>query len=174
MLKESVKVERADIDSKETRSLIKDLLDTCKANFEDAAGLSAVQIGVLKRVFVVKRTDLEDEYRDQWEVMINPNIKILDKKESLIWEGCLSINTGENRLYGPVYRPKKVRIEYYDQKGNKRSLDADGFFSHLIQHELDHLNGILFLSHVENPANIWKEDEFDKYLKENRQYPPIV
>src|SRR5690606_24250346 len=99
-------------------------------------GLSAVQIGELKRMYVIKRMDLEDidedddEQNSQYEVLINPQIKVKTKKNSTEWEGCMSINTNNRRLFGPVNRDREIEVEYLDLEGNKRKLRAKNFFSH--------------------------------------------
>jgi len=163
------------------KALIKDLVDTCKANIDGTAGLSAPQIGVGLRVCVCRRTDLEDLEENPklsksqlWEVMINPEIVKLGTRASYYWEGCLSIGTGPNALFGPVARPDLVKISYTSKNGSKQKLSAKGYFSHIIQHEIDHLNGILFLRYISNPKNIWKIVNLDKYLKEHDKYPPIL
>src|SRR5690606_1621578 len=137
------------------------------AHKDAAAGLSAVQIGELYRIFIVKRVDLPQS--DQLEIMINPIITFESQQKSLEWEGCMSINSDNQRLYGPVQRSKTVEVAYFNEKAEKKKLKATEFFSHLIQHELDHLNGILFLSYVKNPKNIWKEEDLDAYIDKHRE-----
>ncbi len=166
-----------EIPSKEIQDLAKDLLETCLKHKEEAAGLSTVQLGVLKRMYVVKRVDLETIEKggvDQWEVLINPKIIKQSKETTSEWEGCMSISSDDNRLFGPVERSKVAEIEYLDLNGNKNKLTAKNFFAHLILHEQDHLEGKLFLSYVKNPKNIWKEDDLDKYLKEFKKFPKVA
>jgi peptide deformylase len=167
-----------DLKSKETLQVIEDLLDTCKANKSIAAGLSAPQIDYDLAICVCRRVDLEENNKkvasnDLWEIMINPKIINKSEKESLFWEGCLSIGKGKKLIYGPVYRPDQVEVEYLDISGKKKTLSGTGFFSHLIQHELDHLEGKLFLSYVSNPDNLWLSSDLDKYLDQNGTYPTI-
>lgn len=172
LLKRSVSIDKSEIASSEVQSLIDDLFDTCEYYEEEAAGLSAVQIGTLKRVFLVRRVDIDRELEQPiWEEMINPEIENIDSSLSTEWEGCMSINRKGEKLFGPVKRPRKIKVTYTDREGNQKSLEADGFFSHLIQHELDHLNGTLFLKYVENPENIWREKELDRYLREHNSFP---
>ncbi len=165
---------------KDVKNLAQDLLDTCKHYIKEAAGLSAVQLGILKRIFIIRRLDLEEQGRGKkrvtkakWEIVINPELAILDEKKSFEWEGCMSINIDGKRLYGPVARPKRIKLNYYDLNGKSKELIAEDFFAHLIQHEMDHLNGILFLSHIADPRNLWNEAQLDKYIEDNNSMPPI-
>lgn len=170
-----------DIDSEETKSIVKDLLDTCMSNKDGTAGLSAPQISYSKRICVCRRIDLEEKHgegsvKDEhlWEVMINPIITNISDEKSTFWEACLSIGEGNNKLFGPVSRPLDVTIKYTSPSGEEKQLSGTEFFSHVIQHELDHLDGILFLTYVTNPENIWPEPEFESYINETGDYPPIV
>lgn len=177
LLKKSKDIDPKDLLSRETQDLIKDLLDTCDSEKEGTAGLSAVQIGVLKRVFIARRVDLEmdaDSDDPIWEVMINPEIFVLNEKPVEMWEGCLSIGKGDERLFGPVSRPKQIEVKYLDEKGNSKSLVAKDYMAHVVLHEYDHLEGTLFLSYIDNPENIWKSGELDGYLDEHDHYPPVL
>lgn len=171
----SASLSKKEIGSRETKQLIQDLLDICKKEAENSAGLSAVQIGVLKKIYVVRRFDKESDTDEDpiWEVMINPEVTLLGKTKSCYWEGCMSVGIGEDRLFGPVTRQKRIRVKYLDQNGKAQKLDAEGFFAHVIQHEQDHLEGILFLKYIQNPKNIWKSKDLDKYLEENEGYPEV-
>ena len=111
--------------------LLDDMRDTVTK--EDGAGLAAPQIGVLRRIAVVV---VEEGYFE----LINPVI-VSQKGEQTGWEGCLSVRGKQ----GVVSRPMKVKIIYYDRNGEKQSLQAKGFFAKAICHELDHLDGILYI-----------------------------
>ena len=118
--------------------LLDDMRDTVTK--EDGAGLAAPQIGVLRRIAVVV---VEEGYFE----LINPVI-VSQKGEQTGWEGCLSVR-GKN---GVVSRPMKVKISYYDRNGEKKLLQAKGFFARAICHELDHLDGVLYIdkaTHIE-------------------------
>jgi len=163
------------ISSGSIQDLAKNLVDTIKAHEGSAAGLSGVQIGDLRRIFVVK--DLSKSEFDEnpnYIVMINPEITEVTEEIGTEWEGCMSINSGDQRLFGPVDRPYGVRVEYTNLNGDKKTIEAEGFFSHLLQHEIDHLEGRLFLSYISNPKNIWKEDQLDSFIKANNKFPPVV
>ena len=111
--------------------LLDDMKDTVKK--EQGAGLAAPQVGVLRRVAVV---DVEEGYFE----LINPVITS-QKGEQMGWEGCLSVR-GKS---GVVSRPMKVTVCFQDRKGEKYVLKAKGFFARAICHELDHLDGVLYI-----------------------------
>ena len=118
--------------------LLDDMKDTVKK--EQGAGLAAPQVGILRRVAVV---DVEEGYFE----FINPVI-LQQKGEQTGWEGCLSVR-GKS---GVVSRPMKVTLSYQDRTGEKHILKAKGFFARAICHELDHLDGVLYIdkaSHIE-------------------------
>ena len=118
--------------------LLDDMKDTVKK--EQGAGLAAPQVGVLRRVVVV---DVEEGYFE----FINPVI-VQQKGEQNGWEGCLSVR-GKS---GIVSRPMKVKLVFQDRNGEKYILQAKGFFARAICHELDHLDGVLYIdkaSHIE-------------------------
>lgn len=163
-----------DIKQAKIQKLIDDMLDTCIAKSDKAAGLSAPQVGEPLRISICRRFDLSED-SDEWEVMINPELISESSDTSVVWEGCLSIGVGAKALYGPVIRPKKVRVRYQDREGQTKELDGENYFSHVIQHEIDHLNGILFLKHIKNPdKNIWTSKELDNYIAEYNGFPDAV
>ena len=112
-------------------TLLEDMKDTVKK--EEGAGLAAPQVGVLRRVVVV---DVPEGYFE----FINPVI-LSQKGEQSGWEGCLSVK-GKS---GIVSRPMKVKLSYQDRNGDKYLLQAKGFFARAICHELDHLDGVLYI-----------------------------
>jgi peptide deformylase len=168
-----------DFASDEIKALAQDLLETCLDKEDITAGLSAPQIGVNQQVCVCRRMDLEEAAKGEiekdklWEVLINPKITFSSKKQSAYWEGCLSVGVGDDGLYGPVRRPDLVKIEYKDIDGNNKSLDCEGFFAHIVQHELDHLNGIIFLKYIDDPQSIWKCKDLDNYFNKHGEYPDV-
>lgn len=168
-----------DINDPKVQALIKNLLDTCKEKENITAGLSAPQIGENLRVCVCRRMDLEELSEtplpdDQiWQVFINPVITKTSAKQSSYWEGCLSVGEGINGLWGPVARPDSIDIEFTNPENIKMKLKCEGFFSHIVQHELDHLDGKIFLRYVTDPGMIWKSSDLDKYYEEHQEYPPI-
>jgi peptide deformylase len=119
--------------------LLDDMKDTVKK--EQGAGLAAPQVGILRRVVVV---DVEEGYFE----FINPVI-LSQKGEQSGWEGCLSVR-GKS---GVVSRPMKVTLCYQDRNGEKHVLKAKGFFARAICHELDHLDGILYIDKATKMEN---------------------
>ena len=118
--------------------LLDDMKDTVKK--EQGAGLAAPQVGILRRVVVV---DVEEGYFE----FVNPVI-LKQSGEQNGWEGCLSVKGKQ----GIVSRPMKVKLAYQDRNGEKYLLQAKGFFARAICHELDHLDGILYIdkaTHIE-------------------------
>jgi len=127
-------------------------------------GLAANQVSILNRMFVMdvdpniwtytnegaNVLEIESAYRDGQEstpnplVMINPEIVKSSEQKSVYLEGCLSLP----QQYGDVERPAHVTVEYIDVDGNKQVMEASGLESHCIQHELDHLNGVLFIDYL--------------------------
>lgn len=172
LLTKSKEISIDEIDSKENQELYQDLFDTAKQKGLNSVGLSAVQIGVLKRVFVAK-INLKDKKksRAEWHLFINPTVTYNSTDTSTMWEGCLSVGTGKKQLFGPVSRPNEITLEYFDSEGKRKSLTTHAYGSHLIQHEMDHLNGVLFLTYINDPRNIWQSGELDKYLSKYGEYP---
>ena len=119
--------------------LMDDMLDTMYA--APGIGLAAPQVGVLRRFFVVDVG--EDDARDP-RFFINPEIVSRSETMSVYEEGCLSLP----KQFGDVERADSISLRYKDRTGTARSLDADGMLARCIQHELDHLDGILFVDHL--------------------------
>jgi peptide deformylase len=130
-------IERVDA---ETKRLAQDMLDT----MYDAPGigLAAVQIGVERRMLVID-VSREDEERTPL-VFINPEILTSSDDRSVYEEGCLSIPD----YYAEVERPAKVTVKYIDRDGMDQMVEAEGLLATCLQHEIDHLNGVLFIDHI--------------------------
>jgi peptide deformylase len=120
----------------ETLKLVKDMLETCKQ--ANGIGLAAPQIGQSIRLCVIDLSHMGIEPF----ALVNPKIKKKSWKKIEMEEGCLSIPG----VYGIVKRPEKITVEAQNLKGEKNKLDADGMLARVIQHEIDHLDGILFTS----------------------------
>ncbi|MGI9449159.1 MAG: peptide deformylase [Geminicoccaceae bacterium] len=119
--------------------LLDDMLETMYA--APGIGLAAPQVGVLKRFFVV---DVSGEEDKKPLFMINPEIIERSDTKSIYEEGCLSLP----KQFGDVERSDKIRLRYQDRHGEKQDLEADGMLARCIQHEVDHLDGILFIDHL--------------------------
>lgn len=120
------------------RTLMDDMVETMYA--ADGIGLAAIQIGVDKRVIVM---DLS-ENRDAPRYFVNPVITPLTEETKPYNEGCLSIP----EVYEQIERPARVKVEYLDYDGNKREEIAEDLFAVCIQHEMDHLEGVLFIDYL--------------------------
>ena len=125
----------------EVRQLASDMLETMYA--APGVGLAAPQVGVLKRLLVMDCTD-KDEDEKQPMVLINPELSWTSDVESTYEEGCLSIP----EIYGDVTRPDAVRVRFMDLEGQEREEAFDGLWATCVQHEIDHLNGKLFIDYL--------------------------
>jgi peptide deformylase len=110
---------------------------------EISAALSAVQIGVLERVIIV-RSDLDDKSARDFTALINPEIIKYEGKIVKDFEGCLSVSG----IYGKVPRHSKIRVKALNIEGQEVRFKADDFLAYVIQHEIDHTNGIVFIDHI--------------------------
>ncbi len=143
------KTEKVTDFGKETQDIIKNLKDTVDAAEDpEGAGLSANQIGVPKQICVVRNfiqdpLNPEDQFFKE-TVMINPKITSKSSEKEVDWEGCLSVPD----TYGKVSRSIQIKVEYQDEEGKPQKIKAQDFFARVIQHEIDHLDGILFTSKV--------------------------
>ena len=127
-----------DIDKiKELQDLIKEMTETM---FEkDGAGLAAPQIGKNIRLVIINQND-------QAVVMINPEITKKSWAREVDQEGCLSVVNDKNEIYYlPVSRHKKVNCQYFNEAGEKKKIKAENLLARVLQHEIDHLDGILFI-----------------------------
>ena len=138
------------------------LLDDMAETMYDAPGigLAGPQVGELKRLIVMD-CSRDDEKSELWQ-MINPEVIELSEDNTSLEEGCLSIpgHTAE------VSRPDWIKLRFTDIKGKEQQIKAEGLLAACIQHEIDHLNGILFIDHISKLKRdiIWR-----KVLKEARQ-----
>ncbi len=121
------------------KRLMDDMLETMYA--APGIGLAAPQVGVLKRFFVVDVG--EDDARDP-RFFINPEITERSEAKAVYEEGCLSLP----KHYADVERAEAISLRYLDRNGTERTLDTDGMLARCIQHEMDHLDGILFVDHL--------------------------
>ena len=140
----------------ELRELVGDLLDTMRAN--DGAGLAAIQIGVLLRVVVFEVTE-NPRYPDApavpLTVLVNPQLELLDDERELGWEGCLSVPG----MRGLVPRYKRLRYRGFDELGGAIDRTVEGFHARVVQHECDHLDGILYPQRIEDLTAFGFQDE---------------
>ena len=120
--------------------LINDLFETMYKS--KGIGLAAVQVGILKRILVIDVSN--QDKKNEPMTFINPVIKKVSEETSIYEEGCLSV-PGQ---FAEIERPNMCDIEYLDYTGNKKLLKADSLLATCIQHEMDHLEGILFIDYL--------------------------
>lgn len=136
----------ADLQDKDgLTKLISDMKETLQA--ADGCGLAAPQVGVNQRVVIVDGSDLTDTYdylKDFRRVMINPVVLEESKETCEFSEGCLSVPG----IYAEVVRPARIKVEYYDENFEKVVEEFDRFACRMVQHELSHLEGNLFVDNV--------------------------
>ena len=133
----SLTVEKVD---REIKTLMNDMLDTMYA--APGIGLAAIQVGIPKRVIVL---DIEQKEGKKNPIfLINPKIIKKSENKSTYEEGCLSV-PGQ---FAEIDRPDKCHVKYLDYHGNKKEINAEGMLATCIQHEMDHLEGILFIDYL--------------------------
>jgi peptide deformylase len=141
----------------ELDSLIQDLFDTMRV--EDGAGIAAPQIGVLKRVVIFGVESDNPRYPGRGfvptTILINPVITPLDREMDDNWEGCLSVPG----MRGLVPRYTRVHYRGYDQKGRLIERDAEGFHARVVQHECDHLDGVLYPQRIRDMTQFGFKEE---------------
>ena len=122
------------------KKLMNDMLDTMYA--ANGIGLAAVQIGVPKRIIVMDIS--KDEKKKEPRYFVNPVIKNKNSVKTTYEEGCLSVPN----QFAEIDRAKECEVEYLDYDGQKKTLNAEGLLATCIQHEMDHLEGILFIDYL--------------------------
>jgi len=124
----------------DVRALIDDMFET----MYDApgVGLAAIQLGVAKRIVTVDTAKKDEEKRPQ--VFINPEVVWTSDEKATYEEGCLSIP----EYYEDVERPSRVKVKFLDLDGKAQEVEANGLLATVLQHEIDHTNGILFIDHI--------------------------
>ena len=138
---------------------------------EISAALAAVQVDNLHRIIIV-RTDLDDKAVRDFTALINPQIIKFEGEITIDYEGCLSVPG----VYGKVPRHSKIRVRAMDINGDEVRFKADGFLARIIQHEVDHINGIVFIDHIKDEKKAFYELDdkgelqpldYEKHIKNN-------
>jgi len=142
-------------------ALVADMLDTMEE--ADGAGLAANQIGVLQRV-VIFGFDDNPRYPDRdpvsLTILVNPEIQPMGDEVESDWEGCLSVPG----MRGWVSRPRRIIYRGFDPQGQRIEREVEGFHARVVQHEVDHLDGILYPQRIEDMTKFGFEDElFEDY-----------
>lgn len=150
-----------EIRSAEIQRLIDDMIETMHEY--GGVGLAAPQVHRSIQLAVIEFSEDSARYPGQGHqplsVFINPRITVLDVAEEGYWEGCLSVP----ELRGYVERPRKIRVDYLDRDARAQSVGAEGFLATVLQHELDHLGGRLFIDRIKDPTKLAFMDEYRRY-----------
>ena len=158
--KKSENLEKVD---NELRLLLDDMLETMYS--APGIGLAAVQVGILKRLIVIDIS--KDKEKKHPIFLINPEIISKSKNTSIYEEGCLSL-PGH---FAEIERPEECKIKYIDYDGKKKEMKANGLLATCIQHEIDHLNGILFIDYL---SKLKKDMIIKKLVKHKKELNKIV
>ena len=133
-----------------------------KHPYELSAAMAAPQMGVLKRIIII-RDDMEDKNNAHFTALINPEVTKIEGKTVTDYEGCLSVP----KIYGMVPRPLKVRVKAKTEDGKEVRIKATGELARTLLHEIDHLNGVLFIDHIRD-----KSDAF-YYMDDKGELQPV-
>ena len=165
----------------ETKRIIDEMIASSLAweeehEFELSAAMAAPQLGYNKRIIVV-REDMSNKDNANFVPLINPVVIKTEGKIIKDYEGCLSVPS----IYGKVGRPYKARIKAVTENGEEVRLKATGFLARTLLHEIDHLDGVLFIDHIKDQTDAFyklndKGDleplDYDKYIKNNKDLFP--
>jgi peptide deformylase len=165
----------------EVREIVSKMIKSCidwenEHEFELSAAMAAPQLGYNKRIIVV-REDMSDKDNATFVALLNPEVIKTEGKTIYDYEGCLSVPT----IYGKVPRPSKARIKAQLEDGTEVRLKASDFLARTLLHEIDHLNGILFIDHIKDVRDAFyklndKGDlvplDYDEHIKNNKELWP--
>jgi len=154
-------LEAAEIRSPAVQQLIDDMFETM-AEYH-GVGLAAPQVHESVRLFVAGLPEPEDDEEEEPEVplmaLINPEITVVGRETAEDWEGCLSIPD----IRGRVPRAQRIVVRAYDRQGKRIEMNVSGFTARVIQHETDHLDGVLFFDRMDSFETLTFLEEFSRY-----------
>lgn len=153
--------------SSQTKNLILGMYELVEKK-KLGVGLAAPQVGVAYSLAVIciQQTKARtEEVKESRLVIINPVITKVYGRRAQMYEGCIS----GTKLFAKVPRYKKIQLQYHDQAGERHEQDFEGLEAHVIQHEVDHLNGVLFVDRVKDTATFITEKEYLKLKKEKQK-----
>lgn len=163
-------VEPTSLAGEEMQTLIDDMFET----MDDAGGvgLAAPQVGLGLQLFVYLAIDpdAEDDEPPQRRVLVNPMVEPLAGELAYDWEGCLSIPD----MRGLVPRHPELQVHALDRQGQPLKLRVDGYEARIVQHEFDHLNGIVFLDRMRDLRSLCFTEEWEQYLTAEEEEPASV
>jgi peptide deformylase len=161
--KKTAQVSKDFLKSDKFRQLMSDMFDSMK--HYGGIGIAAPQIGEDYQIAVIELMGFNrygEEVNLPLTVFINPEIEYLTNEEQGFWEGCLSVPG----LRGFVERPKKVKVKYLSDSGENKEIIAEGFLATVLQHELDHLQGVLYIDRVRDPKLLSYQEEFEQFIQQ--------
>ena len=141
---------KSEFSSAKLKKIVADMAEALEKEV-DGVAIAAPQINILKRIFVVSHRAFESESDNKSDIYkdiicINPEILSMSKDRKLVPEGCLSVRW----LYGNTRRASRVKIKAFDVEGKEFTMSGNGLLAQIFQHEIDHLNGILFTDHAKD------------------------
>jgi peptide deformylase len=161
-------VTREEISSPEMRRLVRDMIETMHEY--GGVGLAAPQVHENVRLAVIEFDDEERSENDPTQPLLviwNARVKVLDETRSGFWEGCLSVPG----MRGYVERPSKIEVNYLDERGKPQIKVAEGFLATVFQHELDHLDGVLYVDKIADKTRFAFTEEYARYHVEEGEEP---
>jgi peptide deformylase len=160
------KLSKEEIASAKIQNLIKDMSHTLEQK-QYGVGLAAPQVGeaVALSVIGIKATPTRPEAASENMVIINPEIIDYFGRKQQMWEGCISFGGTKDFPYAKVPRYKKVKVRFLDQEAQEHEVIAEGLLAHVLQHEIDHLNGVLFVDRVTDTKSFCMISEYRKQIK---------
>ncbi len=161
--KKSLEVPKTFLKTDEFNRIHQDLHDSMK--HYGGIGIAAPQIGIEWQIALIELIGFNrygEEVNLPLTTFINPRIEYLTQDMQGFWEGCLSVPG----LRGFVERPKKIRVSYMNEKGEDKQIIAEGFLATVLQHELDHLDGVLYVDKVKDPKLLSYQEEFEEFIQE--------
>ncbi|MGH2571047.1 MAG: peptide deformylase [bacterium] len=151
-------VEPLELARPDVQQLIDDMIETMRD--APGVGLAAPQVHRSMRLFVMDPGE-DDDGRSQLRVVVNPELTFPSDEKMRLWEGCLSIPG----LRGETERWAAVDVDYLDREGRPTRLSLQGYPAAIVQHETDHLDGVLFLARMPDPLEIAFEEEFSRWVR---------
>lgn len=168
--KKSRELKPAEIVSTKIQTLIANMRHTL-LDKKLGIGLAAPQVGegIALSVIAIRPTKHRPKVEPFDLIIINPKITQTFGKRKQVWEGCISSGAGKAGLFGKVARYNKITAEYLDEKGKKQNAQYSGLQAQVIQHEVDHLNGVLFVDHVKDPTTYMTLKEYKRQIVTKRK-----
>jgi peptide deformylase len=160
-------VKEAEIKTPAFQQFIDDMIETMHEY--EGVGLAAPQVHRSIRISIIEIPEDNPRYPKKapvgLQVFINPELTPIGSETGSYWEGCLSVPG----LRGLVERPSKVKVKYLDRQGKRHEITAEGFFATVLQHEFDHLDGLLYIDKLVDSKKLVFDQEFEKYWLPNAE-----